>query len=141
MMVVSQRRTPTPVSEAMLAKLRRFFALRGNAVPQQQIAARDHCVPMVGAHHPNVIGQQFFEFVGRSGYFNCRASPEGEVVAGCEGVGVVGAQHPNSVGQQPRGLLGGAGVISALALPNCQHEASAQRVGMVGPKHPALVGE
>ena len=73
--------------------------MRGNAAPQLQIALRRQCVPMVGTHHPNIISQQFFEFVDRSGDITRLASPQGEVVPGGKGVRMLRAQYPHSVGE------------------------------------------
>ena len=56
---------------------------------------------MIGAQHPDPVGEQPFEFGDRAADVPARPAPEGEVAAGGQGVGMIGAQHPLLLGEQP----------------------------------------
>ncbi len=70
---------------------------------------------MVGAQHPQPVGQQFGERGGGPGRIPRRPPPPGEVVPGGQGLGVVGAQVLAGGGLQVLEIGAGGGDESGVA--------------------------
>ena len=96
---------------------------------------------MVGAQHPDLVGQQLPEQLQRGRGIATLAGPVGDVAAGSQDVGVVGAQHPDQVGQQLPGQLQRGRGIATLAGPVGDVAAGGQDVGVIGAQHPDQVGQ
>ena len=73
--------------------------LPGRRRPAGELGAGGEGVGVVGAQHPQDVGEQVAEWAAARRAARPRPAM-GELGAGGEGVGVVGAQHPQDVGEQ-----------------------------------------
>ena len=89
-------------------------------------------VRVVGAEHPQPVGQQLLERGGGARRVPRLPPPGGEVVPGEQGVRVVGAEHPQLVGQQLLERGGGARRVPRLPPAVGEVGPGAQGVRVVG---------
>jgi hypothetical protein len=97
-------------------------------------------VPVVGAGHPLVGGQQGGVLVARSGCIPRLPSEASERLPDAKGVGVVDAEHPLEGGQHRSVLVAGPGRISHLPSPGGEAGAMAHDGGLSAPDTRSISG-